>query len=207
MAFALLVDIGIIASGATYISPIIILILAVLYGIQFFYLRTSRQLRLLELESSSALLTHFTETISGIHYIRSFGWQEEFLEQMYTALARSQRPFYFLFCGQRWLTVVLDLTSAAAAIMLVLFSFDAPGGISESAVGLALFSLVGFTATASAVIRSWTTLETGLGAVSRIKNFSTETPIERDTLEGPEVSVDWPNSGRLDFNCINATYQ
>lgn len=56
------------------------------------------------------------------------------------------------------------------------------------------------------VIRAWADLETGLGAISRVKDFCTDTPLERDTLFGPGLDEDWPALGRLDFNCISANY-
>lgn len=77
---------------------------------------------------------------------------------------------------------------------------------SDAAVGLAFLSLIGLSGSASMVIRSWTDLETGLGAISRVKDFCTGTPLERDTLFGPELDKDWPSLGRLDFNCISASY-
>ncbi|KAJ3496798.1 hypothetical protein NLG97_g2398 [Lecanicillium saksenae] len=204
--FAMLIDIAVIVAGTKYLSPIVIVILAALYGVQFFYLRTSRQLRLLELESSSALVTHFSETTAGIHTIRSFGWQKAYLDQLYEALSRSQRPFYLLFCSQRWLTVVLDLISAATGTLLVLVSFKVPGGTSDSSVGLALFTLVGFSSLASDVIRAWTVVETSLGAVSRIKDFATDTPQEKDSLDS-QIEAEWPNAGRLDFDCVSVSYE
>ena len=40
------------------------------YIIQKVYLRTSQQLRFLELESRGAVLSNFLESVSGIHYTR-----------------------------------------------------------------------------------------------------------------------------------------
>lgn len=206
MCFSVLVEIGIVASGSPYASPIIIFILVVLFVIQYFYLHTSRQLRLLELESTSDLFTHFTETGAGIHHIRSFGWQSQFLNRLHIVLDKSQRPLYFLFCCQRWLTLVLEFTTAGASLCLVALSFEFPRATSDTAVGLAFLCLIGFSDTASMVMRSWTDLETGLGAISRVKDFCTGTPLERDTLFGPELDEEWPALGRLDFNCISASY-
>ncbi|KAJ3496257.1 hypothetical protein NLG97_g2789 [Lecanicillium saksenae] len=205
--FNLLVNVGVIASATSYFTPAMIVLLGAIYLIQHFYLRTSRQLRILELESSSALITHFNETTTGIHHVRSFRWQKAFLNQLYEALAKSQRPYYLLFCSQRWLTVTLDLTSAGATILLVLLSLKTRHSPSQASVGLSMLTLVGFTEAASLVIQAWTNLETYLGAVSRIKDFTAGTPTEKDTLEGPEVGIEWPNNGRLDFNCITATYE
>lgn len=178
-----------------------------LYLVQYFYLRTSRQLRLLELESTSGLFTHLTETSTGIQHIRSFGWQVPFRKRLCDLLNLSQKPFYFLYCCQRWLHVVLDFIAAAAALILVSVSFTMPRATSGGAVGLALLNLIGFNSTTSFLISSWANLETGLGAVSRIKTSCTETPQELDTLSGPDVAEDWPTDGRLDFNCLSAEYQ
>ena len=46
---------GVIASSSPYIVVAYPFVVAVLYGIQRFYLRTSRQLRLLDLEAKSPL--------------------------------------------------------------------------------------------------------------------------------------------------------
>lgn len=198
---------GIIAAGSPYSSPIMVLIVVMMYLVQFFYLRTSRQLRLLELESTSSLFTHYTETSNGIRHIRTFGWHPQFLNKLYIVLDRAQKPYYFLYCCQRWLILVLDFTSAAAALCLVSISLTLPHETSGSAVGLALLILIGFTGTMSNLIRSWAELETGLGAISRIKDISTKTPLEKDTLSGPELPHNWPSNGGLDFNGVSATYQ
>lgn len=53
--------------------------------IQKFYLRTSRQVRLLDLEAKSPLYTHFIESLSRLGTIRVFGWSEDFVDQnLYT---------------------------------------------------------------------------------------------------------------------------
>lgn len=205
--FTVLVEIGIIAAGSVYTAPIMVFLVLVLYLIQFFYLRTSRQLRLLELESAADLFTHFTETSTGIQLVRSFRWQKRFLEQLCVQLDKSQRPYYYLFCCQRWLHTVLDFTSAGAALILVSVSISRPQEASSGGVALALLNIIGFNATTSYLIYSWTNLETGLGAVSRIKSFCAETPGEKETLSGPELDEHWPSSGRLDFNCVSANYQ
>lgn len=46
--------------------------------LQKYYLRTSRQVRLLDLEAKSPLYSHFIESLSGLVTIRAFGWQANF---------------------------------------------------------------------------------------------------------------------------------
>ena len=62
MINTLLIDVGIISAGAQYVAVMIPPLAIVLYIIQFFYLRTSRQLRVRELEAKAPLFTLFTET-------------------------------------------------------------------------------------------------------------------------------------------------
>ncbi|KAJ3496549.1 hypothetical protein NLG97_g2579 [Lecanicillium saksenae] len=206
--FSALVEIGIIASGSKYTAPIMIFLALVIYALQFFYLRTSRQLRLLELESAADLYTHYSETSSGIHLIRSFQWQQKFLMQLSTLLDRSQRPYYTLFCCQRWLSTGLDFTAAAAALVLVSVCVLLPDEVSAGGVALALINIISFNESASFLVVSWTNLETGLGAVARIKRFCAETPCEQDDLSGASAADEHrANSGRLNFDGVTTTYQ
>ena len=66
-----------IAIGAKYVGIILPFIIVILYILQKVYLKTSRQLRFLDLESKSPLYSHFTETLSGLTTIRAFGWQAQ----------------------------------------------------------------------------------------------------------------------------------
>jgi ATP-binding cassette subfamily C (CFTR/MRP) protein 1 len=47
--------------------------------LQKYYLRTSRQMRLLDLEAKSPLYSHFLESLTGLVEIRAFGWRDNFL--------------------------------------------------------------------------------------------------------------------------------
>ncbi|KAI9044363.1 P-loop containing nucleoside triphosphate hydrolase protein [Aspergillus affinis] len=73
--FGCVATIGLIATGSAYMAITIPLALAVLYVLQKIYLKTSRQLRYLDLEAKSPLYSHFVETLDGLPTIRAFGWQ------------------------------------------------------------------------------------------------------------------------------------
>ncbi|EJP67794.1 canalicular multispecific organic anion transporter 1 [Beauveria bassiana ARSEF 2860] len=206
MFFNVLVDMGIIASGAKLTPPIIVFLVAILYGIQYFYLRTSRQLRYLELETTSPLVTHFAETSTGMAHIRGLGWQRSFDKELITRLNHSQRPFYYLLCIQQWLTLVLDLMAFITAVTLVSVTTVFPESSSDSAIGLALLNLISFSTTASYCLQMWVQLETSLGGLARIQSFCKETPVEQDREDMPALPDNWPSSGKIDFNCVTAKY-
>lgn len=94
------VQIGMGLSGATYMTLLVPVILVAMIVIQHYYLRTSRQLRHLELEAQAPLVTSLREASTGIMYIRGFGWQAQTLEHSLRLLNNSQKPIYLLLCAQ-----------------------------------------------------------------------------------------------------------
>jgi ATP-binding cassette subfamily C (CFTR/MRP) protein 1 len=127
----------VICVGSKFVGAIIPGLLVILYFVQRFYLRTSRQLRILDIEAKAPLLSHFMETIHGSVGIRAFGWTKEYRDKNEKILKNSQRPYYLLYCCQRWLNLVLDLLVAVIAIVLmsiVVSTRDTTGAL----IGLAL---------------------------------------------------------------------
>ncbi|KAF2475450.1 canalicular multispecific organic anion transporter 1 [Lindgomyces ingoldianus] len=177
-----------------------------LYLIQKFYLRTSRQLRFLDLETKSPLYTQFTEILSGLATVRAFGWQSFLEEKARDLLDRSQRPFYLLFAVQRWLTLVLDLVVAVMAVLLIILVVTLRGKLSAGYVGVALLNVILFSQSVKLLISFWTQLETHIGSVARIKTFTTDTMSE--DLEGEDQipPPNWPSEGRIEFRNISACY-
>ncbi|KAF4462109.1 Multidrug resistance-associated 1 [Fusarium albosuccineum] len=174
--------------------------------LQKFYLRTSRQIRILELQAKSPLFTHFLDTLQGLPSVRAFRWDLQFREQYLQFLDASQRPYYLLFCIQRWLAVVLDLTVAVMATILMTLVVELRGQFAPKFVALALLNVTSFGKSLTLVIRDYTQLETSLGAVSRINEFCLKT--EDENLPG-EVVVppsDWPSNGRVEIRNLTASY-
>ena len=197
---------GLIVAGTTYAGVAIPFILLAVYAIQKFYLRTSRQLRFMDLESQAPLLTHCSETISGITTIRAFGWQTQSHERCLELLDKSQRPYYLQLCIQRWLNLVLDLTTASIALIVVSMAMALPEASSAGSIGLSMLNILTFNSQLAYFITAWTTLETSLGAVSRCKNFESMTASEDQPGEDHNPSTAWPHTGQLVLNNISAAY-
>lgn len=158
------------------------------------------------LEAKAPIYSHFIETLHGLVTIRAFGWVEAYKSKNLRLVDESQKPFYLLLCIQRWLTLVLDLIVAGMAILLVALAVCLRGNTSAGILGIALVNITGLGYTLADLITQWTTLETSLGAIARIKSFSTNTPSE--LLEGEDVTPDaeWPAHGALTFENVSASY-
>ncbi|KAH7198422.1 P-loop containing nucleoside triphosphate hydrolase protein [Fusarium flagelliforme] len=199
-----LVQTGVVASGANYYGAFLPLSFLALYLIQKYYLRTSRQMRLLDLEAKTPLYTQFAEIIAGLSTVRSFDWTKELLSESFELLNTSQKPFYLMFCIQRWIELVLDLFVAGMAVLLVTIALRIPGTTSEGAIGLAMVNLLGLNVTLTTVIDQWTTLETSLGAIARLKAFIGSTPNENRETE-TEMPDNWPG-GKIEIEKITSSY-
>ncbi|KAJ6443435.1 Cyclic peptide transporter [Purpureocillium lavendulum] len=197
---------ALIASGATYVAAIIPVCAGVIYFIQKFYLRTSRQMRHLDLEAKSPLYRLFTETAAGIITVRAFGWKRDMAEENLELLDHSQRPYYTMYCIQRWLNVVLDLLVAAIAIVLVGFALGFSNTATQGSIGLALINVMEFNQSLSMLINSWTGLETSLGAIARLKSFIAETKTEDLDMEHEMPPADWPRRGAIELKNVTAKY-
>lgn len=178
-----------------------------MFAVQRFYLRTSRQLRLLDLEVRSPLNTLLMETMSGIQHIRSFQWQQQFKDQLLDSLDHAQIPYYYVFCAQAWLALVMDLCTLAIATALISLALKFTGTTNESAVGLALLNIVTFSTNLSPTIQCWVDLEMTLGAVARVKAFVTNVPQEQDGPDILPLPDHWPSEGAIRFSSVTAKYR
>ena len=195
-----------IGVSSTYAAVSFPIWFVALYFIQKFYLRTSRQLRFLDLEAKAPLYSQFTEILGGLMTVRAFGWQKDLENKTSRLLDISQRPFYLLWSVQRWLQLVLDLLVAAVAVLLMVLVTQLRGTIDGASVGIALLNVVLFSQHVKLVIQYWTMLETHIGAVARIKNFEGRTDREGSLVGGKSLPPNWPPQGGIEFNSVYAGY-
>lgn len=201
-----LAQIILIGVSSTYAAVSFPIWFVALYFIQKFYLRTSRQLRFLDLEAKSPLYTQFAEAIAGLTTVRAFGWQRALELKNRLLLDESQKPFYLLWAVQRWLQLVLDLLVAAVAVMLVVMIVELRGVLSGPYVGIALLNVILFSQHLKLVLQYWTMLETHIGAVCRVKNFIATTVSENVASENNALPPDWPSRGAIAFQSVSASY-
>ncbi|KAI1029090.1 hypothetical protein LB504_012951 [Fusarium proliferatum] len=185
--------------GLTYPAMILILWL-----IQRFYLRTSRQLRLLDLEAKSPLYTHFLDTSRGIATIRALGWTGKNIKHNHRLLDQSQRPMYLLSMVQRWLYLTLNVVVAVTATALVGLITQLRS--SSSLSGASLVTLMTLSQSLSDIVRFYAALETSIGAVARLRNFTTKTGTESVSHGDVKLDRQWPSKGVIEVQGVWATY-
>ncbi|KAL3444260.1 P-loop containing nucleoside triphosphate hydrolase protein [Aspergillus insuetus] len=196
---------GVIVSSSNYLAATIPGLFILLYIVQMFYLRTSQQLRVLEIETRAPLLSHFMETIQGLVSLRAFGWASHYTGRHHSHLKVAQQSAYLLFCAQIWLTLTLDIIVAALAIILVSVAVTVRNS-SAASIGLALVNLISFGANMKGFVYNWTMLENAMGAIARVRSFTSDTPCEVRPAESEEPGPGWPQRGMIRFRNVTASY-
>ncbi|KAJ5748330.1 uncharacterized protein N7511_010026 [Penicillium nucicola] len=194
-------------AGSSYVTAALVpACVLVVYYVAKFYVKTSRQLRLLGIESKAPLFSQFLEVLGGLTSIRAYGWSKEYQRRNLIALDASQRPVYMLYCIQRWMGLVLDLIVAFIAVAVISIAISMRGSPSMNLLGIALFNIVNFSGTLQSFVTHWIGLETSIGAVSRIRSYvqnATTEDLDAETEAPPE---DWPRQGSVELSGVLASY-
>ncbi|GKZ21921.1 hypothetical protein AbraIFM66951_007309 [Aspergillus brasiliensis] len=181
---------------------------ALLYFVQKYYLRTSRQLRLLDLEAKSPLYTHFLDTLKGIATLRAVGFVPEDIHKNARLVDSSQRAAYLLLMIQEWLNLVLNLVVMVIAAVLTTLAVRLHSN--SAFAGASMYSLMTFGESLSGIVIFYTRLETSIGAIARLKTFNeTVKPEDRDGPGEEDIVPDtnWPDRGLVELRGVSAQYK
>ncbi|PGH13069.1 hypothetical protein AJ79_03906 [Helicocarpus griseus UAMH5409] len=169
-----------------------------------FYLRTSRQMRLIDLEAKSSLYTHFLDTVKGVTTLRAFGFIRDDIQKNARLVDFSQRPAYLLIMIQQWLNLVLDLVVMALAAILTTLAVQLH--TNSGFTGASLVTLMNFGESLSGIVMYYTRLETSIGAIARLKTFNKKVKPEDRDEEDIILPENWPQSGVIELKGVSASY-
>ncbi|KAF2973471.1 hypothetical protein GQX73_g11 [Xylaria multiplex] len=195
-----------ITVAAIYVLAVVPIVFVALFLIQHVYLRTSKQLRQLDLQSGAGLQAKTSEMYAGLATIRTHGWQTMMLAELRDSLDRTQEPSYLLLIVQTWLRLILALLVTGLSVVVVGVAVATRRSASGGAIGVAFLNLVTLGSGLTNLISSWTSLETSLGAIARIESFERDTPAETKVSSPVDVSADWPQRGELKIENLYASY-
>ena len=129
------------------------------------------------------------------------------IEDNIRTVDNAQRPEFLLLCLQRWLNVVLDLLAAVVATSAVAFAVALRDSVSGAQIGIALNIMLVANTTLLRLVEGWTTLETSLGAIARLRMLEKVAGSEDAKSGDMEPQTDWPPRGHIRFKNVTASYQ
>ncbi|KAL7934413.1 P-loop containing nucleoside triphosphate hydrolase protein [Trichoderma chlorosporum] len=196
----------VVAAASPYIAASYPLFAGLVWLVQRFYLPTSRQLRLLDLEAKSPLYTHFKDTVAGVATLRAFDWTQRSLDFNLELLDSSQRPAYLLAMVQHCLSFILSWVVTLLATLVVVLVTQVKAITGPGLAGASMVTLMSLGTYISQLILMYTLLEVSLGAVSRLKSFRDTVLPESSPEEDAELPSLWPRRGAVDIKDVSASY-
>ena len=193
-------------------------IVAVFYCLQSFFRTSARELQRLESLTKAPVVSHLTETLSGLSTLRAFGQQRPFAHTMTELIDSHTAAVLVLNTTNRWLGFALDSLGAAAvlvAMLLALFVFQQrPEQMTAGQVGLAINYTLMTPIYLQWVVRFWSELEMYFNAVERVLHYShlreesvDQSPTTDETDGRGSKSGTWPLKGDIEISNLFVTYQ
>jgi len=204
--FGVIAETIIIMISHKFVAVSVPVLVGVLWVIQKFYLRTSKQLRLMDIEAKAPLSAFLLETIEGVVSIRAFDRTGEFSSRNTELLNYSQRAAYMLLSVQVWLKMILDFVVALLAVLVTTLAVNFRSSQSLGFLGLALVNLISLSTSFKYLITFWANLEMSIGAVARIKRFNNDVEPE-DDRQLPPPYTNWPVQGGIELQNVSASYR
>lgn len=183
-------------------------VISVLYWlIGAFYLRASRDLKRLESIQRSPLYQHFGETLTGVSTIRAYGDERRFVRDNLAKIDAHNRPFFYLWCCNRWLGFRVDIAGALVSFFAGVFVVISAGRIDAGLAGLSLTYAITFTDNILWVVRLYALNEQNMNSVERIREYLEVEQEAAEIIPDNRSSTDWPEAGAVTFSDYSTRYR
>lgn len=207
---SLIISVSSIIIVLAYITPAFVFVAAIIsvayLAVGKKYISTSRELKRLHSVSRSPIYSMFGETLAGLSTIRAFSEQSRFMSDLLVKIDDSNRPFYFLWIANRWLSVRSDSIGAIVALSSGVFILMHPAGIDAGTAGLALTYALEFVALVNFLVREYTQIEMELNAIERITEYTVMAQEPPAIVEGRRPSAAWPTEGAIEVKDLELKY-
>jgi ABC-type multidrug transport system fused ATPase/permease subunit len=172
-----------------------------------FYRQSSREFKRIDAVLRSSLYSHFSESLSGIGTIRSYGESDRFRHDNVDRMDIENRAYYLTIINQRWLGLRLDflgslLTFCVAIIVVCQPTLSAANG------GLGLSTMITVQQSFSWLVRQLAEVENDMVGAERIMHYANELEQEAPhKIEATQPKPEWPDQGRIEFKDVRMRYR
>nr|QFR37208.1 ABC transporter [Cyberlindnera americana] len=182
------------------------LVISAYYMIGSFYLGSSRELKRFDSLTKSPIHQHFSETLVGVSTIRAYGIERRFLQENLNKIDENNRPFFYMWVCNRWLSVRNDTVGAFVVLFagcLVLWSLDT---VDAGLAGISLSYAIAFNESALWVVRLYANVEMNMNSVERLKEYLAIDEEPAEFVPGNEPPASWPEHGKLVVKNLSLRY-
>ncbi|XP_053388123.1 multidrug resistance-associated protein 1-like isoform X2 [Mercenaria mercenaria] len=191
-------------------TPIFILVVlptvAIIIGLIYFYLPTTRKMRRIEAVTRSPIYNFFSETLTGSSVIRAYKCCNRFIQEFFRRNDENSTYYFAANTGSRWIAMRIEFLGniiLLAAIMIAITSDTLNGG----QLGLSVTYAVQITFSLNTVVWSVTEMEMNVVSAERVNEFS-DLPSEAEWKEDKVVPrKDWPATGNISYRKYCTRYR
>ena len=179
-------------------------IMTLFYYTQAYFRHSSRELKRLDALAQSPLLSHFSETLSGMSTVRAFGAQESVTKEMARRLDRKSGTIMATMASNFWLQLRLTVLGTCCLGAAGIFAVLARRTMSAADVGFTMSYAMTITFSLSNLVGQYQQLENSFNAVERMKEYG-----ELDTEEPGDTGENdnFPTDGSIDVKDLTFAYR
>lgn len=176
------------------------------YLVGTFYLSLSRELKRYDSITKSPIHQHFSESLTGVATIRAYGVETRFMKQNLSAIDNNNRPFFYMWVANRWLSLRIDAVGSMVMLFAGIFVLLSIGTIDAGLAGLSLSYAISFSESALWIVRLYANIEMNMNSVERLQEYldvEEEPPAE---IEETKPAASWPEKGEIDVKDLSLRY-
>ncbi|KAF9237596.1 putative YOR1-ABC transporter [Melanogaster broomeanus] len=209
-----------------------IAVVVILIGYSYFaafYRASAREVKRLGYGADSMLRSmlyaHFSETLTGLPTIRSYGAMRRFVNLNRYYIDLEDRSLYLVITNQRWLAIRLDFMGGMLVFLVAMLAATDVSGINAAQIGLVLTYTTSLVPLCSLMTTQIAEVEVNFSSLtwnelmrtSHVKNYMNSvervhsgyhhTPGGPHEIESSKPQADWPSHGALEFNDVKMSYR
>ncbi|KAK9479736.1 hypothetical protein V1514DRAFT_327274 [Lipomyces japonicus] len=183
-----------------------IVICALFFMINLFYLQSSRELKRMQSVTRSPIYQHFGETLVGVPTIRAYGYEQKFISQSMHKVDTNSRPYWIMWALNRWMCFRTDISGGLVSFFAGVFVMVSANRIDSGLAGLILTYAISFTENMFWVVLLYATNEMNMNSVERIDEFLSIEQEAPDIIPGSRPPHGWPNKGSISVDDLALRY-
>ncbi|XP_072470801.1 multidrug resistance-associated protein 1-like isoform X3 [Notamacropus eugenii] len=185
---------------------VVIPLVFVYFTIQRYYIASSRQIRRLAGASRSPIISHFSETLSGVSTIRAFGHQQRFISQNRDVVNENLVCFYNNIISNRWLSVRLEFLGNLLVFFAALLAVLAGDAVDSATVGLIISYALNITQSLNFWVRKACEIESNAISIERVFEYA-NIKKEAPWILSNRPPLQWPDKGIVEFVNYEVRYR
>uniref|UniRef100_A0A4W2HQ67 Multidrug resistance-associated protein 4 n=1 Tax=Bos indicus x Bos taurus TaxID=30522 RepID=A0A4W2HQ67_BOBOX len=197
--------VGVIVAAIPWTAIPVIPLGIIFFVLQWYFLRTSRDVKRLECTTRSPVFSHLASSLRGLWTIRAYKAEQKFQELFDAYQDLHSEAWFLLLMTSRWLAVYLDVICAIFVTVVAFGALILVETLTPGQVGLVLSLTLTLTGMFPWCIRQSAEVENMMISVERgieYTDHEKEAPWECEYRPPPS----WPQSGVIHFSNMNFRY-